>query len=109
MQVIVTSTKPVVRPLGKKLNILAESPLKGLIGVGAADFKDVVGATADITTFADRWAWIDHAGPPAGMWQDWTSLPQGGRTVIVNMSLRDRAEPFSKFFWWDSTAYPIIW
>lgn len=84
------------------LGILAKSPLPG-----GADFSTVVGLTAKITSFPDRWAWIDSPGN--GIWHDWTTLSSGARTGLVTVSLRTRAQSYSLVYGLSFGLFPIIW
>jgi hypothetical protein len=101
-----------VTHIERLLGFLAKSPLKDT-GVPANDFWSVVGPTADITSFSDRWVWIDRRTTPNGIWLDWTGLSTGGRTVMVKVPLRDRAEKFSLFYNYSlglgPWLFPIIW
>jgi hypothetical protein len=88
------------------LGVLAQSPVKDVVG-GADGFTTVVGLTANITAFPDRWAWLDDASN--GVWQDWTGLSTGARTGVVTIPLSTRAESFSYFFIYSLGLFPIIW
>ena len=85
------------------LNILANSPLEGVVS-DADPFGFVVGLTKDITDFTDRWEWIDDS--THGIWHDWIGLSISTRTGLVTIPLKTRAEHFSWFHW---IGYPIIW
>jgi hypothetical protein len=85
------------------LNILANSPLEGVVS-DADPFGFVVGLTKDITDFTDRWEWIDDS--THGIWHDWIRLSISTRTGLVTIPLKTRAEHFSWFHW---IGYPIIW
>jgi len=88
------------------LNVLAESPLKDVVP-NAGSFREVVGATNDITMFSDRWQWIDD--PSQGIWNDWTGLSESARTARVMIPLKSRAESFSIFYIYSWSAFQIIW
>jgi len=88
------------------LGVLAQSPVKDVVS-GADSFTSVVGLTADITMFSDRWVWIDDTSN--GIWQDWTGLSTGARTGMVTTPLAVRAQSFSIFYIYSLGFFPIIW
>lgn len=81
---------------------LTASPLPS-----GASFETVMGSSADVTVYNDRWSWITN--PTQGMWQQWNGYSNAVQVGFVGINLRIYSEGYSRFYNWDSSSYPIIW
>jgi len=89
---------------------LTESPLPSTSGTSpyGPSFSTVMGSSADITVYSDRWSWIND--PTQGMWPQWNGYSNSFQVALASISLRVESEPYSRFYWYvSSTSYPIIW
>ncbi len=69
---------------------LTASPLPS-----GASFTTVMGPSADVTLYPDRWNWIND--PTQGMWQQWNGYSNALQVGLAGISLQVRAEPYSRF------------
>ncbi len=84
------------------LSILTKSPLPS-----GASFTTVMGYSADVTVFGERWTWINY--PTVGMWPQWNGYNNPTQLGLAGINLHIYSEGYSLFYGYSSSSYPIIW